>query len=119
MAPHCDDETLGCGGLISQALLDGAQVKVILATNGDGFHYAAARWFEEVKVSPQDYQRFAVDRRQESCAALATLGLSKSQVISLGYPDGGTAQMWLDFWSPNNLFTSPYTKKKHNPYSDT
>jgi LmbE family N-acetylglucosaminyl deacetylase len=119
LAPHCDDETLACGGLISQALQAGAQVKVVLVTNGDGFRYAAARWFEEIKVSPQDYRRFAVDRRQESLAALATLGLPKAQVISLGYPDGGTAQMWLDFWSPENPFTSPYTKEKRNPYPDT
>jgi LmbE family N-acetylglucosaminyl deacetylase len=119
ISPHSDDETLGCGGLIAQALRAGAEVKVVLVTNGDGFHYGASRWFEEIKVPPKDFRRFAADRRQESISALATLGLPKAQVISLGYPDGGTAQMWLDFWSPDSPFTSPYTKEKRNPYLDT
>lgn len=119
LAPHCDDETLGCGGLIEQALRAGAQVKVALVTNGDGFRLAASRWFEEIKVPPKDFRRFAGDRRQESLKALAILGLPKKQAVFLGYPDGGTAQMWLDFWSPTNPYTSPHTKENRNPYGDS
>src|SRR5512136_1478514 len=40
LAPHCDDETLGSGGLIQSALAAGIQVRVVIATNGDGYVFA-------------------------------------------------------------------------------
>ena len=35
LAPHPDDESLGTGGLIQQALAAGAEVRVIFVTDGD------------------------------------------------------------------------------------
>ncbi|MCX6374467.1 MAG: PIG-L family deacetylase, partial [Armatimonadetes bacterium] len=43
IAPHCDDETLSCGGIISKLVKDGAQVRVVLVTNGDGYHEIVRR----------------------------------------------------------------------------
>src|SRR3989337_2566047 len=40
IAPHCDDETLGCGGVIAEAVRLGVKVKVVMLTNGDGFYHA-------------------------------------------------------------------------------
>jgi len=38
IAPHPDDESLGCGGLISQACAEGRRVKVIVVSDGTGSH---------------------------------------------------------------------------------
>src|SRR5574340_1404799 len=35
VAPHPDDESLGCAGLIKQAVENGADVHVVVMTNGD------------------------------------------------------------------------------------
>ncbi|MFV2198260.1 PIG-L deacetylase family protein [Nocardiopsis sp. LOL_012] len=57
LAPHPDDETLGCGGLISKAKNAGAEVFVQFATVGDtadrsprGFSTAEERFVEIKKV---------------------------------------------------------------------
>lgn len=34
LAPHPDDEVLGCGGLIASSLADGAQVQVVIVSDG-------------------------------------------------------------------------------------
>ncbi|MEI6861832.1 MAG: PIG-L family deacetylase, partial [Verrucomicrobiota bacterium] len=42
LAPHPDDEALGTGGLIQQALARGAAVRVVLLTDGAPNNPAAA-----------------------------------------------------------------------------
>ncbi len=63
-APHPDDETLGCGGLIALKCARGARVKVIFLTASE-------------------------DRRQEALAAAAILGLAPDDLEFLDYRDGG------------------------------
>ncbi len=48
LAPHCDDETLGSAGLILAAERAGIQVRVVIATNGDGYFFATAQDFRKV-----------------------------------------------------------------------
>src|ERR1051325_3837894 len=43
IAPHPDDETIGAGGLIQQALAQGSLVKVVVVTNGDGQRFAPVK----------------------------------------------------------------------------
>src|SRR5690242_12652478 len=42
VAPHPDDEALGCAGVLLRALEQKQRVGVVLVTNGDGFPRAAA-----------------------------------------------------------------------------
>ena len=35
LAPHPDDEAIGCAGVIQQAVSSGAQVRIAYLTNGD------------------------------------------------------------------------------------
>src|SRR5580700_8463005 len=42
-APHCDDETLGCAGLIQQTMAAGGHVETVIITNGDGNPAAVER----------------------------------------------------------------------------
>jgi LmbE family N-acetylglucosaminyl deacetylase len=123
VAPHCDDEALGCAGLIQTALQRGAEVRIAVMTNGDGFHLAAARAFGKQvapgslpPITPAEYLRLARRRQAETLRAMALLGLPESRVDFLGYPDRGLLPMWQSFRKPGRLYTSPYTQTDHAPY---
>lgn len=116
VAPHCDDETLGCGGLIASLVKKGAKVKVVIVTNGDGFYYAAARDLRDPFVLPVNYIDFGYERQRESLSALNKLGVKKSSVIFLGYPDKGLAAMWLYYWKLSKPYKSQFTHDSYSPY---
>jgi len=119
LAPHCDDETLACGGILALAVRAGARTHVVLVTNGDGFPYAAERFFDEAEVPPKDYVRLGAERQKETLAALSELGVPAREVTFLGYPDGGSAHMWLTYWDPGHPYSSPRTLDNHNPYPNS
>lgn len=122
LSPHCDDETLGVGGTIAAARAAGAAVRVLFLTNGDGSR--STQIGEGVKHPRQVLQeqnslaQIAYMRQQETCAALRELGVAQSDVIFLGYPDGGTKQMWESYWSPAKLYRSKYTGATRSPYTN-
>jgi LmbE family N-acetylglucosaminyl deacetylase len=115
-APHPDDEALGCGGLIQQAIRAGAAVKVVMLTNGDGFRVAVERQFRALRVGPADYVRFAALRQQEARRALGALGVKPDDIEFLGYPDRGLLPLWSDHWASDRPFLSPYTQRNRSPY---
>ncbi|HHW14467.1 MAG TPA: PIG-L family deacetylase [Firmicutes bacterium] len=118
-APHSDDEVLGPGGLIQRAVRRGAEVRVVLVTNGDGFTLAVEDQFHSLRVTPQKYIQFAYLRQKETLAALASLGVPASAVTFLGFPDRGTAREWEDYWLKSNPYTSRYTRTSHSPYRNS
>jgi LmbE family N-acetylglucosaminyl deacetylase len=81
IAPHPDDETLGCGGLIARQLRARAPVHVVFVTNGEASH-------RNHPTLPST----AVGelRRAEALAALGKLGAMDPVAIStfLAAPDG-------------------------------
>ncbi len=115
-APHCDDETLGCAGLIAMARRIGAAIKIVVVTNGDASFSTA---ISSVKISPSQHVEMAYARQAETLAALRELGLSEDDVIFLGYPDGGTAAMWFDCWNFQHLFRSKFTRQDRSPYRNS
>ncbi len=116
LSPHCDDETLGAGGLIADARRNGVPVRVAFFTNGDGFPVAASRTLREVELSPSDYVRFAQKRQEESIAALHELGVGEKSIDFMGYPDRGLKPMWEDNWDKSHLYRSAFTGHTHVPY---
>ena len=116
LAPHPDDESVPCGGLISEAVAAGAQVRVVYATYGDAFRTAAQKIFSESVVPSRDYLRLAEMRHREALAALAVLGLSHDHAVFLGYPDRGLDRLWLSHWELSSPYLSPYTNTDHGPY---
>jgi len=93
IAPHPDDETLGCGGLIALLASQDAAVHVIILTDGEASHVGHPA-LTAAQVGPA--------RRQEARAALTILGgpaLAQSAVF-LGLPDGR-----LDRLSPTEIAT--------------
>ena len=79
LAPHFDDEVLGCGGLLAQLTAAGAAVRVLFLTDGGGGGEAVA-----------DRDGYRLRRRQEALAAAAVLGIAGCDFLDL--PDGGLAQ---------------------------
>lgn len=89
-APHPDDEVIGTGGVIQHALAAGKRVRVVFSTSGDGYPRAAARLAGKAveELEPEDFIRLGETRRAEAVEADALLGLSKSDLVHLGFPDG-------------------------------
>lgn len=88
-APHPDDETLGCAGVLRQALVRGHRVRVAVFTNGDGFPAFASRIAGKPvdRLAPEDYLELARYRQNQSRAALRALGGKPEDLVFLGYPD--------------------------------
>lgn len=117
-APHPDDESLAAGGVIQEALRQGARVRVVIVTSGDGQRFAPAALEKRARAGPHDYIRLGQRRQAESLAALHLLGLSDEHISFLGYPDRGLAPMWLADWNTQCPFTAPYTRATAAPYDD-
>lgn len=118
-APHSDDETLGCGGMLATSVENGAQVRVVLVTNGDGFRIAVGRAYKTLRVTPMRCIEFAYKRQKETLRALGALGVTQRQVTFLGYPDRGVDQLWSKYWTADRLFTSRATGTDHSPYANS
>lgn len=78
LAPHADDETLGCGGLIAAASAAGHPPFVLVLTDGTGSH-------PNSKSYPP--QRLKAVREQEARNAVAILGLPAARIGFLGLRD--------------------------------
>jgi LmbE family N-acetylglucosaminyl deacetylase len=78
IAPHPDDESLACGGLIAEACRQGLRGTVIVVSDGVGSH-------PNSKAYPPD--RLRALREAEAKQAAAELGLKPEDMLFLGLPD--------------------------------
>jgi len=110
-APHPDDESLGCAGIILQAVSASKRVHIVLFTNGDGFPIAASAVLKKAPESlvAHDYLELARVRQQEVLTAVATLGLAPTDVTFLGYPDAGLDRIYRA--TGDTTITQPFTQK--------
>lgn len=79
VAPHPDDEVLGCGGLMRQARTCGRDILVVSVSDGEHCCPGDAFWTPE---------RLRRARRLELRAALAALDLGEVEVMALAVADG-------------------------------
>lgn len=79
IAPHPDDEVIGCAGLIQALVERGTPPHVIILTGGEGSHRGCCNTSAEDIIAA---------RHQLTLDAAATLGLSLSHIHCLHYPDG-------------------------------
>ena len=96
IAPHPDDEVIGCAGVILRALEAKKHVTVVILTNGDG-HVAltaAVAKKEREQLKAEDFIKAGALRQGHSIAAMKRLGVPQEDLIFLGYPDGGLEKMW-------------------------
>ena len=118
VAPHPDDEVLGTGGVIQQALAAGADVRVIYLTNGDHNQIAFKLYKHSLFLRPSEYVAFGEQRRAEAIAATRLLGLTSDHLVFLGYPDWGTLRIWRDYWRSEVPFRSDATRATAVPYKE-
>lgn len=79
VAPHQDDESFGCGGLIALKRQQGIPVQVVFITDGAASH----TWHPQFKSG-----EIAPIRRQEALDALNILGVDPEHIHFLDQPDG-------------------------------
>ncbi|HEX3402883.1 MAG TPA: PIG-L family deacetylase [Acetobacteraceae bacterium] len=78
LAPHPDDESLGCGGLIAACCAASRPPVVVILTDGSGSH-PGSRLYPPAKL--------ATLREQEVAHAVRVLGLPPERLICLREPD--------------------------------
>lgn len=78
IAPHHDDETFACGGMIAMKRAAGVHVHVLFVTDGSASHV-------DIAAHPD---RVIPTRRQEAIQACGILGLAASDLEFLDCPDG-------------------------------
>ncbi|WBY16369.1 PIG-L family deacetylase [Erythrobacteraceae bacterium WH01K] len=82
IAPHPDDETLGCGMALAAALAEGREVTILLLTDGEGSHPNSRKFGTARRVAA---------RAVEFDNALTALAPDKSiAVVRAHLPDGKT-----------------------------
>lgn len=89
VAPHPDDETLGCGVLIQRVLAAGGAVQILLMTDGDNNPWPQRYMECRVHIDDVGRRRWGARRRVEVEQAIARLGVSASALRALGWRDMG------------------------------
>ncbi len=79
VAPHQDDATLGCGGLIHARRSAGHDVHILYLTDGAASHP------DHPRLKPGDIAQL---RRREAALAMSRLGVARQHVHFLDLPDG-------------------------------
>lgn len=82
IAPHPDDETIGCSGLIQQLISKGQRVDVIYMTGGGKSHSGCCNIGEAILIA---------HRRELARKSASILGIPQENLHFLDYPDGGIA----------------------------
>lgn len=83
VAPHPDDESLGCGGLIAEACARGRPPVVAVLTDGTMSHPSSPS---------HPAPKLKARREAETRAAVAALGLPPDRLHFLGFPDSQAPQ---------------------------
>lgn len=97
IVPHEDDDLLISGQVLPSMYKNGADVRVVFATNGDK------------RVS-------AYTRQSEACNALEKLGIPREKVIFLGYPDGTQLYVGKKAFSFSSGWDHTYAGKGFKDY---
>jgi LmbE family N-acetylglucosaminyl deacetylase len=107
VAPHPDDETLCCAGLLQRARTAGAATAIVWITAGDGFELDAIVVERTLWPRAADLRQLGAQRLAEAGAAAAELGVPRSRRYFLGYPDRGVAALMSDYYQ--RTYRSRYT----------
>ncbi len=78
LAPHPDDETLGCGGLIATCCAASRPPLVVILTDGSGSHLNSRQY---------PASKLITLREAEATEAVTTLGLPGERIMFLREPD--------------------------------
>lgn len=114
ISPHPDDGVLGAGGLIQRIVARGGSVDIVEMTSGDAFPKGVAAVRRASRLTPDSYRWYGSLREHEALQALHELGVARSRLRLLGFPDEGLCEI-ADDRSADRVFLSPYTHRDSPP----
>jgi LmbE family N-acetylglucosaminyl deacetylase len=118
LAPHPDDEVLGCGGIIEKAMDKKLPLSIVFFTYGDNNQWSFFVYRDRPVVVPRAVRQMGLVRHGEAIAAAKVLGVNSNQLIFLGYPDFRTLNIWYSHWGDSPPAKSMLTKVNKVPYSN-
>lgn len=118
LAPHPDDEVLGSGGIIQQAVAMEIPVHIVFLTNGDFNEWSFTVYRRRPSITPGQVRQMGLVRHNEALAAAAVMGVPAENVTFLGYPDIGTLDIWYSHWGDSPPYRSRLTRVMAVPYPD-
>jgi len=116
LAPHPDDEVLGAGGVIQQAVAQKLPVKVVFLTYGDSNQWSFLLYRKHPVVFPAAVETMGLVRHDEAISASRILGVPSQNLTFLGYPDFGTLNIWYYHWNQRPAYRSIMTRVIAVPY---
>lgn len=115
IAPHPDDESLCCGGILARAAKSGIAAKVAFITNGDGSRTGQIfKMLREPLARDNDLFSIAQHRQLEAIEALQSVGLSEADAAFFGFPDGGLTA--ITRMRADEIYWAPTTHRNHVAY---
>jgi LmbE family N-acetylglucosaminyl deacetylase len=117
LAPHPDDEVIGCGGVIQKAVAMGLPLRVVFLTYGDANEWSFLVYRKRPVVMPKAVRAMGVVRHDEAMAAASALGVATNQLTFLGYPDFGALDIWNEHWGVRAPYRSLLTRVTAVPYA--
>lgn len=118
MAPHPDDEALGCGGVIQAAVERHIPVRVVFFTYGDNNQWSFVLYRKHPVLEAKAVQGMGLVRYGEALHAARLMGLETNQLTFLGYPDFGTLYIWNNCWGAHLPYKSMFTRTTTVPYEN-
>jgi len=118
LAPHPDDEVLGCGGIIQKAVKLNLPLRLAFLTNGDYNQWSFMLYRKRPVVMPKSVEAMGLVRHDEAVAAAKELGVSSEQLTFLGYPDFRTLNIWYSHWGDRPPAKGMFTEAEAVPYSN-
>src|SRR5436305_151818 len=117
LAPHPDDEVLGAGGVLREAVRRGLPTRVVFLTNGDSNEWSFLAYRMRPVIRPRAVLAMGTMRGQEALAATAALGVPARDVSLLGYPADGTLASWRAHWGGRPPDRGRLTRATAVPYA--
>lgn len=118
LAPHPDDEVLGCAGIIQSVAEMRLPIRVVFFTYGDNNEWSFLVYRKHPVLFPRAVQAMGQIRHHEALAAANVLGLSPDQLTFLGYPDFGTLAIWYEHWGAQPPHVAMLTRARAVPYAN-
>lgn len=84
LAPHPDDEVIGCGGLIARIVAEGRTPHIVILSGGEGSHRGCCGLGKDEITSA---------RRRLTDDALRVLSVDREYIYELNFPDGGISPL--------------------------
>lgn len=117
LAPHPDDEVLGAGGILGEAVRRGIPVRVVFLTHGDSNGWSFLCYRKRPVVLPRAVLAMGKIRQREAVVAASALGVAAEDLTFLGYPDYGTLAIWRFHWGMRPPDRGRLTHARAVPYS--